>query len=213
MTRPTPTTRLHVDALDDRIVPAATWINLTAPGAEAAAGGGLVRQQATVEGGQRNLDTFVRLHSNRGLTEQGYNSNARPVQFDEVSSRKNNHAIRLDQVPTVTVAGQQYREFVLDVNQPRWNPYIALQEVRVYTSENPNLRGYNAATKQLGGQTAVFNLDAGRDVSVLLDARQGTKQADMVLLVPQSAFAGADGTDYVHLYSKFGGLFGCGGGI
>ena len=56
----------------------------------------------------------------------------------------------------------------------------------------------------------MFDLDAGGDVSVKLDARlnSGSGSGDMVLLVPDSAFAGADPNSFVYLYSKIGGQAG-----
>jgi hypothetical protein len=54
-----------------------------------------------------------------------------------------------------------------------------------------------------------YNLDAGTDSTVLLDylvIGKGSGRADMTVLIPVSVFDGAAPTDYVYLYSYFGGL-------
>ena len=49
--------------------------------------------------------------------ERGYNTNFRPVQFNASSDPLATRA-PLANVPIVTVGGVQYREFVLNVDQP-----------------------------------------------------------------------------------------------
>ena len=57
---------------------------------------------------------------------------------------------------------------------------------------------------------AVFDLDANGDVSLLLNYRlnHGSGSGDMTLLIPDSAFAGADPGTFVYLYSKMGEMAG-----
>jgi hypothetical protein len=56
--------------------------------------------------------------------------------------------------------------------------------------------------------TAAFDLDAGGNVSVLVNGQLNRRgnSTDMVLLIPDSAFAG--GGEFVYLYSKFSGASG-----
>lgn len=201
--------QLSLVQLSDRIVPAAT-LNLTAAGAEAVAGGAIVRQIDARPAG--DLDTFVRLQDSTryGGVQEGYNTDARPLQLDEKRDRRATHSLQLSEVPVVTVDGVAYREFVLDVNQYRRSSRLSLDEVRIYTDESPDLHGYNRRTRTLDGNRPVFDLDAGRDVSVLLDGRLngGRGRGDMALLVPDAAFANAAPTDSVYLYSKMGGRWG-----
>ena len=69
---------------------------------------------------------------------------------------------------------------------------LSLDEVRVFLGETGNLTSYDATAKTLGGQDAVFDLDAAGDVSVKLNYRlnSGSGSGDMYLLVPNSAFDG-----------------------
>ncbi len=201
--------RLSVETLEARLVPSLTVLDLTAHGAVATAPSGAIVQQASQSShhhhGHDGLRTFLRL-DDRGV-EQGYNSDNRRNQFDE---ERGTRSLRLDRVPVVYVDGVAYREFVLNVNQTWWSPNISLDELRIYLGDSGNLSGYNAQTKELAGMTAAFDLDAGGDVSVLLNGRLNrcNGSRDMVLLIPDAAFAG--GGEFVYLYSKFGGLRGAG---
>ena len=85
-------------------------IDLTTFGASGVlANGGIVHridsQWATDEGtqaqGRGALRTFLTMDANG--VEQGYNTNFRPVQFNESSDPAETRAFRLDRVPVVTV--------------------------------------------------------------------------------------------------------------
>src|SRR5262249_21159971 len=99
---------------------------------------------------------------------------------------------------------------LLDINQKSSSPLLSLDEVRIYLGSASNLTNYDTTLKTLGGNGAVFDLDANGDVSVLLNARlnSGSGSGDMRLLVPNAAFAGADPGSFVYLFSKFGGVAG-----
>ena len=202
---------LGLESLDDRLVPSATMLDLTHRGDAAAAGGAIVRQSDAQPTGSGNIHSFVRIQgaANGGGSEQGYNTDARPLQFDENKSPQFTRSLTLGRVPVVTVDGVRYREFLLDINQKSSSPYLSLDEVKVFVG-GANLSGYAPASAgspaRLGGQTAAFDLDAAGDVSVRLDARlgSGSGAGDMTLLVPDAAFGGAGGDTSVYLYSKMG---------
>ncbi|QEL14122.1 SdrD B-like domain-containing protein [Limnoglobus roseus] len=200
-----------LEELTDRIVPAAV-LDLTAKGAEAMAAGAIVRQVDAQPTGTGYIRSFVRVQgaASSGGSEQGYNTTARPLQFDENSSPQFTRGLLLSQVPRVVEGGVAYREFLLDINQKSSASKLSLDEVRVFVGATDNLSGYNAAAKTLAGMGSVFDLDAGGDVSVKLDARlnNGSGSGDMVLLVPESKFAGSSPDGFVYLYSKMGGLSG-----
>lgn len=204
-----PSYGIALTELDNRIVPSATLLDLTTAGAEATAGDAIVRQVDAQPTGTGHIQSFVRLQgaASGGGGQQGYNTSARPLQFDENSSPVFTRNLQLSSVPVVTVNGVSYREFLLDINQKSSMPKLSLDEVRIYTSGSAGLTGYNAADKTLGGETAKFDLDSATDYTVILNARlnSGSGSGDMVLLVPSSAFAGVDPSSYVYLFSKMGG--------
>jgi hypothetical protein len=199
---------LCLHELNDRIVPSISMLDLTQRGAVATTSGAIVRQVDAQPTGTGHIQSFVRLQSHG--VEQGYNTSRRPLQFDEKWDRNFTRDLKLSDVPVVTVNGVPYREFLLDINQRSHSPRLSLDAVRIYTSDRAGLSNYRHNTQTLGGQTARFDLDAERNVSVMLNARlnAGSGKGDMVLLVPESAFEGVAPNSFVYLYSRFGGLFG-----
>jgi hypothetical protein len=191
---------LRVEPLEDRTVPAV--LDLTAAAASGEVGGALFAQfdGRTVERGQ--VDTFLRLHAHRGTT-QGFNTSAPFKSFDASWNPRQTHAVRVADLPSVTVGGVTYRELVLDVHQPRHSPNVSLDELKLYVSNNPRLNGYNPRTGTLGGLSPVYSLDAGGDNWVTLNGRLngGNGRGDALVYVPDALLAG--GT-YLSLYSKLG---------
>jgi hypothetical protein len=200
MSRPR-TARLNVLSLEDRTVPAV--LDLTSVGAVQAANGALFAQGAPVAAGSFN--SFVSLRSNG--VEQGYNTDARPLQFDEANSKNATHALKLSDVPMVTVGQTAYYQFVLNVHEQRIHPLLSLDELRVYTASTNALSGYNAKTHQLGGQAPVYDLDGSGNSWVKLNANLNLNRGagDMYFYLPVSSFQLSGPTAYVYLYSKLGG--------
>ena len=205
--------RPHLESLDQRLVPSATVLDLTHAGDEKTAPNGAIVQQCDAQPtGTGYIRAFVRVQGAApgGGTEQGYNTDGRPLQFDENSSPQFTRSLTLGQVPTVTVNGVEYREFLLDINQKSSSPLLSLDEVRVFLGDSGNLTNYDVTAKTLNNQSAVFDLDSGGDVSVMLNYRlnAGSGAGDMYLLIPNSAFANGTANSFVYLYSKFGGATG-----
>jgi hypothetical protein len=197
---------LRLESLDDRIVPA---IDLTTAGAsEMLDNGAIVQQTDAQPTGTGYIQSFVRIQGEApgGGGQEGYNTDGRPLQFDEKASANFTRSLTLDDVPIVVVDGVAYREFLLDINQKTSSRYLSLDEVRIYLGNAPDLTGYDAATQTLGGLSAIYDLDSAGDVSVLLNAalNSGSGSGDMNLLIPQALFAGYEPTTFVYLYSKMG---------
>jgi hypothetical protein len=191
--------RPRVEQLEDRMTP--STLDLTTHGAIGSVGDAIFRQFDAQPTGTGVINSFVRIQSTKGAVQQGYNSDHRPVQFDENTSPQFTRGLALADVPVVDIGGVKYREFLLDINQKASQPLLSLDELRLYTGNAPDLTGYNAATHQLAGLNAVYDL--GSDNWIKLDARlnQGSGKGDMLAYIPDSAFTGGS---YVYLYSKFG---------
>lgn len=159
------------------------------------------------------IDSFVRVQAN-GI-EQGYNTDFRPVQFDENTSPIFTRSLLLSSVPIVNVGGINYRQFLLDINEPNGgdNELLSLDELRFYLGASGNLTGYNAGTKQLAGLSAIYDLDTGTDNFIKLDysLNSGSGSGDMFAYIPASFFTGPN--QFVYLYSKFGVNFPAGAGF
>lgn len=206
--------QLALQELSDRIVPA-VQIKLTNLGAEAMASGALL-QQLVSQPAAGTYDPFVRLQgaSNANGIEQGYNTSARPLQFDERPNIAVTHNLQLSSVPVVTIGGVAYREFLLDVNQKNGAAKLSVEEIRIFTDPRGSLAAYQNKTNTFAGQQAKFNLDAGGDVTIVLNdnVNPDTGYGDMRLLVPASNFTGVANSDFVYVYSKMGGLHDANGG-
>ncbi len=141
------------------------------------------------------IDPFVRLSTNHAESK-GYNTDARPLEFDENNSPQFTRSLLLSDVPIVNINGIDYREFLLDINQKGnvSGRYLSLDTIEIYLASAGNLYGYpNIGTKiyDLGGN------------GIKLDSRlnHGSGSGDMLAYIPDSLFVGGD---CVYLYSKFG---------
>jgi hypothetical protein len=173
---------------------AAIIVDLTSEAASGSIGGAIYKQVDPRATGTGVINTFLRIQKT-GI-EEGFNTNYRPVEFDEklgVHSR----ALLLSDVPQVLIDGQIYREFLLDLNESNSQPLISLTDVDIFLNNSAEV----STLASLG--TPVYSMDAGGDASVKLDASlgSGSGSGDMLLFVPSSAFV--SGRPYVYLYSKF----------
>lgn len=159
------------------------------------------------------IDPFVRISTNDPV-EAGYNTDARPTSGIGVapflgqtnSSPTFTHDLLLSAVPTVTIGGVLYREFVLDINQTNSAPLLSLDNVKIFLTNTvaPAASTDPATTTPPEFGSLVFNLDAGADRGVLLNyaLNSGSGSGDMFLDVKASLFTGGNS---VVLWSQFGG--------
>jgi hypothetical protein len=198
-----------IDRLECRLTPA-TLVDLTTHDAEGELGEALVVQTGYGPTGTGVMNTFVRLQAKKkdnGI-EQGYNTDARPLEFDEKKGR-HTRSIQLGDVPQIEIDGMVYREFLLDINEPGGGRReLSLDELRLYAGDAPDLTGYDEGTQELDGLTAFFDMDADEDLYVLLNAKlsHGSGSGDMFLRIPESTFvaAGVTADSYLYLWSRFG---------
>ena len=158
------------------------------------------------------INSFVRINPGGGQQyEQGYNTDARPVQYDENTSPTFTRSLLLADVPIVSIGGTQYREFLLDINQTNADPILTLDRVVIYLRSAGNLLGGLAAddshlatgANAFNSGTKVYDSDPSSNNKVQLDysLQAGSGVADMFLYVKNSLFSGGD---FVYLYSEFG---------
>jgi hypothetical protein len=195
--------RPTLQTLDDRIVPA-TLVDLTSVGSEGTANGAIFRQYEATVDDTSVPERFLKVRDNG--VEQGYNTAARQRRGDGNADALFARAIRLGAVPQVEVDGETYRAFFLDVRQRDGSSLISLDELRIYAHQTRNLTGYNANTLTLGGQAAIWDLDAVEDTFIRLDAAHNADvgRGDAFILIPDSVFAGWTDDNFVYLFSKFG---------
>jgi hypothetical protein len=104
----------------------------------------------------RNYCDFEYLRSAFLSSIQGFNTDARPLQFDENSSPTFTHSLLLSDLATVNVGGTNYYQFVLDINQTNVDPLLSLDQLKIY------LEGSGDIATLAGLTNLVYSLDCGR---------------------------------------------------
>lgn len=179
--------------------------------------GALYIRASVAPTGSGVIDSFVRVSPGGGQDfSQGYNTDLRPLQYDENSSPTFTRALQLSEVPIVTIGGVDYREFILDINQTNSDPLLTLNRVVISLRNAGNLGGATvAAGSRLGASAAAlfpeadlvaYDSGSGNKVQMDYSLESGSGRGDMFLYVPNSAFTGSN--EYVYLYSEFGFLTG-----
>lgn len=207
------------------VVQAATPHDLTVPGSTATINGAIFEAfNPDDPTGSGNFNPLVRI-SNSNPVIHGYNTDYRPLQFDENNSGTFTLARLLSDIPQVNIGGVWYREYQLDINQNKTvgDYLLSVDTVELWESPYNDLCGYpfdgsggghsGCATNNTA--TLVWDMDGAEDNFVVLDYRnnEGSGKRDMRLLVPDSVFNsdpncdynGVGCTVYVTLYSEFGG--------
>ena len=179
-------------------------LDLTTSGSSGFLAGGFFQQGDTQPAGTGVFNTFVQIQANgaQQTNEQGYNTDFRPEQFDEKTDAPHNHSLLLSSVPLVTINNVQYREFLLDINEPKGQNqnFVSLDNLQVFQANLGNLTGYPT----FGGlANKIFDLSTS-ETYIKLDAAlsHGSGQSDMIADIPNSLFNQNEA--FVILYSQFG---------
>ena len=183
---------------------AVVTLDLTA-GGTGTANGTIFTTNDSQSTGTGVIQSFVRVSTNATL-EQGYNTSARPLTYDENSSPTFTRDLSLSAVPIVTISGVQYREFLLDINQTAADPYLSLDKIQIYVQGSGGLSGAMNTSGTMTNATftnLVWSLDTAVDRGLLLNyaLNSGSGSGDLFMYVANSLFTG--GTN-VYLYSQFG---------
>ena len=196
--------RPQLEELGERLVPSATTLDLTTRGDSGILNDAIFRQVDAQPTGTGFIRSFVRIQTN-AATEQGYNTDARPLQFDENKSPQFTRSLKVGDVPLVSIDGVLYREFLLDINQKASSSLLTLDQLKIYVGDAGNLTGYDSAAGTLAGLDPVYDLDKFGDNAVLLDYRlnSGSGSGDMTALI-RADLLGSDSGKFVYLYSSFG---------
>jgi hypothetical protein len=175
----------------------AATLDLTTAGSSGTINGALFQQVDPQPTGSGVIDPFVRISAANQDIVQGFNTDARPLEFDENSSPTFTHSLLLSDLATVNVGGTTYYQFLLDINQTNVDPLLSLDQIKIF------LEGSGDIATLAGLTNLVYSLDAGGDNAILLNyaLNSGSGSGDMFAYIPTSVFTG--GT-YVYLYSQFG---------
>ncbi len=199
----------------------ATAIDLMTLNSSGTLNAGIFVQGGIQPAGTGVFGTFLKYQpGGKQADVQGYNTDGRPLQYDEQTAATHTHSLELSDVPLYNcdasfipgcVAGDQYRAFKLDINAKASDPLVSLDRVVIYDRTAGNLLGGHATEGTPLGSTALFTgagdtlvYDSGAgnrvDLNYLLES-SGSGKSDMFLYVPDSLFTGGN---FVYLYSEFG---------
>lgn len=177
----------------------ALTLDLSTAGASGSINGAYYVQTDPQPTGTGYIDSFVRIGPVNANIVSGYNTDYRPVQFDEKTNHTYTHSITISDIPTVTLSGTTYRQFLLDINQTGVDPLYSLDQLQIFLGASGDLHNYPS-----GLGTKIYDLDAGTDNWILLDysLNSGSGSGDMFAYIPSALFTGPN--QYVYLYSQFG---------
>ena len=151
------------------------------------------------------IHSFVRISAANENIVEGYNTDGRPLQFDENSSPTFTRSLPKADLQAVTINGTDYYQFLLDINQQDSNPLLTLTDVEVYVADAPNLLGFTPGSGFGTHSSLVYDMDAGTDSRVELNytLNSGSGSGDMWLYIKKSLFNGGQ-KPWIYLYSRFG---------
>ncbi len=208
----------------------ATVINLTTLDSSGALNGGLFAQGSQQPAGTGVFDTFLKLSPGGNQTySQGYNTDAKNKPLDDNNAQPHTRSLALSAIPLFNcapgipgcLAGEQYRQFKLDINQQANDPLLSLDRVIIWQLPNPDETDANAVGGQAFGAGPLFSdvpqatgevYDSGFGNQILLSYNVvggGSGKSDMFLYIPNEDFKNSD---FVYLYSEFG-VFGKNGKV
>lgn len=175
------------------------------------------------------INAFVRVQDANTMPgfEAGYNTDGRPVQFNEDTSPQNNFSLRYVEVPKLTIDDTTYLVLNLDLNESNANfegiQAITLQNLKIFSSNAPDLTDMDPTTRLFPTATLNYELDIDLngdgdafddgevDHSVdLTDWNTGSGTGDYRVLIPvagagnHAGFADVAPSAFIYVYSEFG---------
>jgi len=166
--------------------------------------------------GTGNIDSFVRINPGGSTdAEQGYNTDGRPLEFDENASGQYTRSLLLSDVGILNFNGTDYYEFGLDINQEKNSSLLDLNQVQFFLTSSPSLLGSTDTASSSGQHSLsfpnateqyVFNDPALPDNTVTLNyaLNPGSGAGDLFLYIRTDLFNTASYGNYVVLFSQFG---------
>jgi hypothetical protein len=157
--------------------------------------------------------------------EQAYNADGHNALYMDGHRPHWNTQLRVGDLASIAINNVNYFAFILDSNEPGADKSLmSIDNIRIYTSATDNTASVqnNLGNLDLLGSLRWAMNDPTKnpdttyniDTWIKLDSAQenvshgnangGSGQADMVVYVPQAAFAGASSTDYVWFYNLNG---------
>ena len=143
----------------------AVIVDLTTDGSSGTINGARYEQIDPQSTGTGVIDSFAQI-GNNDPTAHAYNTTDNNT-LDNGSSDNFNHSITLADVPIVTISGNPYRQFLLDINENNnaaLDQFLSLDEVQIFVggTANSNVDTFTAGILDHDG-TLIYRMDAGGD--------------------------------------------------
>jgi hypothetical protein len=190
-------------------------LDLTTAGSSGTINDLYVQQDFLQPAGTGVINSFLRVQAQgNNTTEQGYNTDARPLEFDENNSPNFTRSLLLSDIPVIEFNGVLYREFGLDLNEQNNGNrgLIDLTDFELYLGDSGSVTNYNGSGFTGFSTDKIYDLDSNEDNTINLNASinpPGSGTADYFFYVEEDYFQASsfvqNGEDqtYVTLFSKF----------
>jgi hypothetical protein len=170
--------------------------------------------------GSGYIDSFVRIQDagpeSESLVVDGHNTSGELLN-DEKPGPTFTHDVLTSDLGVVTINGEQYYQFLLDINQTGSDPLISLSGLEFCQSSKGGLSfvdtcaGSDSTAPGMGDSTLKYDMDATGDNNVLLDysLNAGSGSGDLFVYIPTSVLpkpvnGGSSPNKYLYLWSQFG---------
>jgi hypothetical protein len=144
-----------------------------------------------------SMQSFVRIEDLNSDFVSGMNTSGTLTQDENPTFT---HDLATSSVPLVNVAGVDYYEFLLDINQHNSNPLLSLGRLEVCSSPTGNQSIAATATTCAGNNFYSMDTSEQNNVQLNYAFQSGLGQADLFVYIPVPANPGA----FIYLYSDFG---------
>ena len=178
----------------------ATVLNLGSSGS-GTVNGALFQTNADHPTGTGVYDPFLTVQNSPW--EQGYNSSV--GDFDTKREPQWNHEIRFSDLQVTTIGNVQYFGFSVDINEPNGTKSgISLDGLSVWTSATVQSSTSTDGSGFFNGSLGTLRYSLGSNQVLYNDQNTGSGGGDINIYIPVSFFAGAQPTDYVYMYQRWG---------
>lgn len=182
-------------------------LNLTTPGDFGYIDGALFMQFSDAPTGTGLIDPFLTVQGAiQGHPQRGYNTDTALGNYDETYANSKTHSILLSDVPIANIGGTDYREFLLDINQSVQSN-LSVDQIEIYLETSANISTHGGLGNLIYSLNAPIVVPVTGDETtydyILLDDDAGSGKGDMIALIPDILFTGAD-SQFVYMYSMTG---------
>jgi hypothetical protein len=164
--------------------------------------GALWSTSAAQSTGTGLIDSFVRISGAPQTAVDGHNTGG-TASNDETNGHL--FARTLGEVPLIDIGGTLYYEFLLDINQEKNDPLLALNNVQIcLSSTSGNLTQADACPTATSYTMGTFG-GGSEWIKMDYQLNSGSGSGDLFMYIPMTTL-GTNMTDYIYLFSQFGAI-------